>query len=190
VTRRLLLGYVAIVLVLAGSLAVPFGLVFAERQREQFAVALERDAVVLATVYEDALQKRVAVDPQAAIAYTERTGARVVVVDQDGISVVDTAGGEPQPFTNRPEIVTALSGGRFSGARFSQTLEAVRIPRVRGGSFDCAQSGDRGAGSSHVVEPRCGGSCGSWCDGRCRVRHRTVDHAPHCGPAPQGAPHR
>jgi len=124
VTRRLLLGYVAIVLVLAGSLAVPFGLVFAERQREQFAVALERDAVVLATVYEDALQKRVAVDPQAAIAYTERTGARVVVVDQDGISVVDTAGGEPQPFTNRPEIVTALSGGRFSGARFSQTLEA------------------------------------------------------------------
>jgi signal transduction histidine kinase len=124
VTRRLLLGYVAIVLVLAGSLAVPFGLVFAERQREQFAVALERDAVVLATVYEDDLQKGVAVDPQAAIAYSERTGARVVVVNQEGVSVVDTGDDESRSFTSRPEIVTALSGGRFSGARFSQTLGA------------------------------------------------------------------
>lgn len=123
-TRRLLLGYVAIVLVLAGSLAVPFGLVFAERQREQFAVALERDAVVLATVYEDDLQKGVAADPQAAITYTERTGARVVVVNQKGMSVVDTDGGESRSFTSRPEIVTALSGGRFSGTRFSQTLGA------------------------------------------------------------------
>jgi signal transduction histidine kinase len=124
VTRRLLFGYIAIVLVLAGSLAVPFGLVFADRQREQFAVALERDAVVLATVYEDALQEGLRIDPQAADAYASRTGARVVIVNADGTSVVDTDGGLPRAFTNRPEIVTALSGGRFSGARFSQTLGA------------------------------------------------------------------
>jgi signal transduction histidine kinase len=124
VIRRLLLGYVAIVLVLAGSLAIPFGIVFADRQREQFAVALERDAVVLATVYEDSLQHGAVVDPVPAATYAERTGARVVVVDQTGISVVDTGDDESRSFTNRPEIVTALSGDRFSGTRYSQTLAA------------------------------------------------------------------
>ena len=123
-TRRLLLGYVAIVLVLAGSLAIPFGIVFAERQREQFAVALERDAVVLTTVYEDSLQHGAPIDPKTANAYALRTGARVVVVDRAGSSVVDTGGEVPRSFTNRPEIVTALSGTRFSGTRYSQTLGA------------------------------------------------------------------
>jgi signal transduction histidine kinase len=123
-TRRLLLGYVAIVLVLAGSLAIPFGIVFAERQREQFAVALERDAVVLTTVYEDALQHGAPIDPEPANTYAQRTGARVVVVDRSGFSVVDTGGDVSRSFTNRPEIVTALSGTRFSGTRYSQTLGA------------------------------------------------------------------
>ncbi len=123
-TRRLLLGYIAIVLVLAGSLAIPFGIVFAERQREQFAIALERDAVVLATVYEDALQHGAPIDSQSADTYAQRTGARVVVVDRSGSSVVDTGGEVPHSFTNRPEIVTALSGTRFSGTRYSQTLGA------------------------------------------------------------------
>ncbi|NHZ70098.1 MAG: HAMP domain-containing protein [Proteobacteria bacterium] len=122
--RRLLLGYVAIVLVLAGSLAVPFGIVFADRQREQFATALERDAVVLATVYEDSLQHGAPVNPQPADVYAQRTGARVVVVDSSGVSVVDTGDDETRSFTSRPEIVTALSGNRFSGTRFSQTLGA------------------------------------------------------------------
>ncbi len=122
--RRLLLGYVVIVLVLAGSLAVPFGLVFSDRQREQFAVALERDAVVLSTVYEDSLQHGTMIDPQAALKYTARTGARVVVVNQSGTSTVDTDGGAPRSFTSRPEIVAAMSGSRFSGTRYSQTLGA------------------------------------------------------------------
>lgn len=130
------MGYVAIVLVLAGTLAVPFGLVFAQRQREQFAVALERDAVVLATVYEDALQQGSPVDPWPAVVYSDRTGARVVVVDQTGTSVVDTGGGDPRSFTNRPEIVTGLAGDRFSGTRYSQTLGAdlfvVAVPVASG----------------------------------------------------------
>jgi len=136
VIKRLLLGYVVIVLVLAGSLAVPFGLVFAERQREAFAVALERDAVVIATVYEDALQGDMPVDPGPAAAYSERTGARVVVIDQSGNSVVDTAGGDSRSFANRPEMLTALSGGRYSGTRYSKTLDAdlyiVSVPVASG----------------------------------------------------------
>jgi len=136
VTRRLLLGYVAIVLVLAGSLAVPFGLVFAQRQRERFAVALERDAVVLGTIYEDALQHGGALEPRPAYDYAARTGARVVVVDRSGMSSIDTADGDPASFTNRPEIVTALAGSRYSGTRFSETLGAdlfvVAVPVASG----------------------------------------------------------
>jgi signal transduction histidine kinase len=122
VIKRLLLGYVAIVLVLAGSLAIPFGFVFAERQREAFAVALERDAVVLATVYEDALQGDTPIDPGPADAYSDRTGARVVVTDVSGTTVIDTGTTAGRSFTSRPEIVTALSGARFSGTRYSKTL--------------------------------------------------------------------
>ena len=121
--KRLLAGYVAIVLVLAGALAIPFGIVFAERQREQFAVALERDAVVLATIYEDALQHDLAIEPAPADAYAQRTGVRVVVVDVEGDSVVDTGDDTPRSFLSRPEIETALSGERFSGTRYSATLQ-------------------------------------------------------------------
>jgi signal transduction histidine kinase len=136
VIRRLLLGYVAIVLVLAGSLAVPFGLVFAQHQREAFAVALERDAVVIGAFYEDALQGDMPINPEPAIAYSERTGVRVVVVDKSGNSVVDTDGGGQRSFTSRHEIVTSLSGNRFSGTRYSQTLGAelyvVSVPVASG----------------------------------------------------------
>jgi signal transduction histidine kinase len=123
VIKRLLAGYVAIVLVLAGALAIPFGIVFAERQREQFAVALERDAVVLATIYEDALQHDLKIDPAPADAYAQRTGVRDVVVDAEGDSVVDSGDQTPRSFSSRPEIETALSGERFSGTRYSSTLQ-------------------------------------------------------------------
>jgi hypothetical protein len=122
VIMRLLAGYVVIVLVLAGALAIPFGIVFAERQREQFAVALERDAVVLATIYEDALQHDLEIVPVPADAYAQRTGVRVVVVDIEGESVVETGDDTPRSFSSRPEIDTALSGERFSGTRYSSTL--------------------------------------------------------------------
>jgi signal transduction histidine kinase len=123
VIKRLLAGYVVIVLVLAGALAIPFGIVFAERQREQFAVALERDAVVLATIYEDALQHDLEIVPVPADAYAQRTGVRVVIVDIEGESVVDTGDDTPRSFSSRPEIDAALSGERFSGTRYSSTLQ-------------------------------------------------------------------
>ncbi|MEN8238704.1 MAG: ATP-binding protein [Actinomycetota bacterium] len=134
--KRLLAGYVAIVLVVAGALAVPFGIVFAERQREQFAVALERDAVVLATIYEDALQHDLEIEPLPADTYAQRTGVRVVVVDADGDSVVDTGDVTPRTFSSRPEIEAALGGERFTGTRYSSTLQAglfvVAVPVASG----------------------------------------------------------
>jgi signal transduction histidine kinase len=136
VTKRLLAGYIAIVLVLAAALAIPFGIVFAQRQREQFAVALERDAVVLATIYEDALQHDLEINAAPADVYAQRTGVRVVVVDVEGDSVIDTADDTPRSFSSRPEMESALSGERFSGTRYSQTLQeelfVVSVPVASG----------------------------------------------------------
>ncbi len=138
-TRRLLVGYVTITLVVAASLAIPFGIVFAQRQRERFATALERDAVVLAAIYEDALQGHVPVDPRPAAEYATSTGARVVVVDATGTSVVDSAGGSPRSFASRPEVAAALGGGRASGSRRSETLDTdlffVAVPIASGGTI-------------------------------------------------------
>jgi signal transduction histidine kinase len=139
VIKRLLAGYIAIVLVLAAALAIPFGIVFAQRQREQFAVALERDAVVVATIYEDALQHDLEIDSAPADAYAQRTGVRVVVVDVDGDSVVDTADVTPRSFSSRPEIQAALTGERFSGTRYSSTLQEelflVAVPVASGANI-------------------------------------------------------
>ena len=134
--KRLLAGYIAIVLVLAGALAIPFGIVFGERQREQFAIALERDAVVLATIYEDALQHDLEIDAAPSAAYSQRTGVRVVVVDVEGDSVVDTSDDVPRSFSSRPEMDAALRGQRFSGTRYSATLQeelfVVAVPVASG----------------------------------------------------------
>jgi signal transduction histidine kinase len=121
-TRRLLISYLTITLIVLLLLGVPLGAFYAQRERERLTADLDRDASVIATLYEDALEAGDPLDPTAADRYEDRTGARVVVVDVDGIARVDTAGDVPRDFSTRPEIVTALSGERTSGTRASETL--------------------------------------------------------------------
>lgn len=135
-TRRLLIGYVTITLFVAAVLAIPFGLFFAARQRERFTVALERDATVLAAFYEDALQEGLTASPEPGLAYAAQSGARVVVTNQAGITLVDSGGGPPRDFSSRPEVQEALSGRRSSGSRHSNTLDTdlfyVAVPVASG----------------------------------------------------------
>lgn len=121
-TRRLLVSYLTITLIVLLLLGVPLGVFYAQRERERLTADLDRDASVIATLYEDALEAGEALDPTAAERYEERTGARVVVVDADGIARVDTADEVPRDFSTRPEIVAALAGERSSGTRASETL--------------------------------------------------------------------
>jgi signal transduction histidine kinase len=137
VTRRLLLSYLTVTLVVLLVLGIPLGMFYAQRERERIAADLERDANVIATVYEDALQNGVDLDPVAAETYAARTDARVVVVDGDGIARVDTLGEVPRDFSTRPEIQEALDGARTSGTRSSDTLDTgllyVAVPVASGG---------------------------------------------------------
>ena len=137
-TRRLLASYLLITALTLVLLEVPLGVFFAQRERERIAADLEHDANVLATLYVDDLENDRPLDPAQATAYGGRTGARVVVVDPDGISLIDTAGPIERDFSTRPEIAEALSGQSATGTRSSDTLATdilyVAVPVASSGT--------------------------------------------------------
>ncbi len=144
-TRRLLVSYVALAAVVLLVLAVPLAATFERLERRNLTDRIERDAVVLASVAEDALEA----DAHGAgfsevrafaDAYTAETRGRVIIVDSNGDAVADTSG-EPQDrgrsFASRPEIREALGGRVAVGERFSRTLDQnlmyVAVPVASGG---------------------------------------------------------
>jgi signal transduction histidine kinase len=139
-TRRLLVTYLTITALAIAALAVPLGLSNARRERDRLYFDIERDAIVVAALVEDALEERAAPDVDGVLAeYRERTTGRIVVVDRDGISVADSDGPDaaPRDYSTRPEIRTALEGQRATGTRRSATLDEdlvfVAIPVTSGG---------------------------------------------------------
>jgi signal transduction histidine kinase len=124
-TRRLLLSYLSITVLVLLIIEVPLGVVFARAERDRLVAAVERDATVLATVVEDTLEAGAAggLDPVAA-GYQDRTGGRVVVVDRSGITVADSDPPAPgrRDLSTRPEIAAALRGQHATGSRPSATL--------------------------------------------------------------------
>lgn len=154
-TRRLTLSYLTITVFVLLVLEVPLVLFFADREESRLLSTIERDALVLATIYEDALQHGTPYSLDPAIDYVSRTGTRVVVVNSLGQSIVDTAGEAYQDFTNRSEIINALAGSIESGTRFSATLDGglafAAVPVASGGdiygavriAFPTTQIGDR-----------------------------------------------
>jgi signal transduction histidine kinase len=153
VTRRLLLSYLAVTVVVLALLEVPLGIFYAQRERDRFTNDVERDATVIASIYEDDLENDRRPDDRAATEYEARTGARVVIVDRDGISLVDTGtdSSARRDFSTRPEIRTALGGSRAVGIRRSDTLDTsllfVAVPVASGGEVHGAVRVTLGAGN-------------------------------------------
>jgi signal transduction histidine kinase len=142
VTRRLLISYLTITAFVLALLVVPLGVTFSSRERDQLIVDLERDATVVAALAEDALENGTGVEQLQGVAerYEDRTGARVVIVDADGIEVADSdpPSDQPRDFSTRPEFETALDGDRAEGGRYSETLDTglilVAVPVASGGT--------------------------------------------------------
>ena len=136
-TRRLLFGYLLAALVVLLVLEIPLAIFYQQREMVGLERDVERDATVLAGYYEEGLEAGATLDPAAADAYAKRTDVRVVVVDKAGTSVIDTAGPAGRDFSTRPEIKTALGGGRAVGTRYSQTLKTdllyVAVPASSAG---------------------------------------------------------
>jgi signal transduction histidine kinase len=137
VTRRLVLSYLAVTIVVLALFEIPLAVFFQQREQDRLSIDAERDATVLATIYEDALEKGTAPDPVPAQEYFVESGVRTVVVDVDGISVIDTGNDTARDFSTRPEIAEALTGQRTTGTRYSETLGTellyVAVPVASGG---------------------------------------------------------
>ena len=142
-TRRLVLGYLALTIFVLLSLEVPLGVQHQRSERVNFQQKIEHDAVTLASVAEDAVQNgsRSQLRYIAAFAYiyARTTGTRVVVVDKLGLALIDTTPrvGGAESFASRPEIGAALRGSVATGSRHSNTLHTnllyVAVPVASGG---------------------------------------------------------
>jgi signal transduction histidine kinase len=134
-TRRLLLGLLGFAALVLALLIVPLGIANQRSERTDLTLRLERDAVAAAALAGGLLDPGTAATSDvrdAAIrdrldAHAAETGARVVVVNPAGSSVLDT--GEPgrgvelgRDFSTRPEVAAALEGSVESGERGSDTL--------------------------------------------------------------------
>ncbi len=137
-TRRLLISYLSLAVVVLAMLEVPLGFVNARGERAQLTAKVERDAVAIASLAESTLEGDAPTSNLRAIKalgrrYAADTGARVVITDRQGISVVDSA---PRPLrpggtsATRPEFRAALRGDVATGTR---PLEHARLrPPLRG----------------------------------------------------------
>lgn len=144
-TKRLVVAYIAIVVLVLAILEIPLGFNFARHERGRVLTDLERDATVVAAFAEDALEgKQSMAALQATVdRYAAATGERIIVVDRSGIAVADSQhGAEPENFVSRPEIRSALAGVFRSGSRYSRTvgdeLLFVAVPAGAGGTLDGA----------------------------------------------------
>lgn len=134
---------------------IPLGFYLEQAEHERIVTSLERDAFLLAGRGEDALETISAADDASLVkmaqAYGAAGGARVVIVDRNGVAVA-TSDDESLPpgdsFASRPEFQSALAGQIASGHRFSQTLNQellyVAVP---------VSSGDNVVGAVRLTYP-------------------------------------
>lgn len=126
--RRLLLSFLTLTLFVLAVLEVPLGVSYQRNERHDLTAKVERDAVTLAALAEDTLESGAGIGPadllRVAGRYQADTGGRVVIVDADGSSIVDTDPTAPgaRSFATRPEIARALGGDVAAGTRRSDTL--------------------------------------------------------------------
>jgi signal transduction histidine kinase len=126
VRRQLLATYLALALAVLAALEIPLGITYARNQKTDLENRIRLDALTIATLAEDGLERQVARPTRAlmstAAAYAKSPGGRVVVVDGTGISLLDTGSRTLRRFASRPEIASALAGETASGTRHSSTL--------------------------------------------------------------------
>ncbi len=125
-SRRLLASYLAVALIVLLALEIPLAISLARNERSTLTTRIERQAVVIASLAEDALKDGAPTTRIAAITadYERTTGGRVVIVSRTGQSVIDTSdpNAAPREFESRPEIGRALDGNVATGTRRSDDL--------------------------------------------------------------------
>lgn len=124
--RQLLATYLALALAVLAALEIPLGITYARNQKTDLENRIRLDALTIATLAEDGLERNIARPSPAltstAAAYAKNPGGRVVVVDDRGVTLLDTGSRAGRKFASRPEIASSLRGRTSSGTRHSSTL--------------------------------------------------------------------
>lgn len=118
-TRRLVIAMTLLVAAVALALAIPIALIVDSDQRASFVSQLEVDTLTTASLMGS---QPVSDWPATALGVSQRTGSRVVVVDEQGVLVADSDQTALDRSFDRPEISAALSGTLSSDVRYSNTL--------------------------------------------------------------------
>jgi signal transduction histidine kinase len=131
VTKRIVAAALGLVVAMLAILGVPFLRTVERYERERLRLDLVHDAVVMGANVEDQLSEDTAANAfttSAVHAYALRTGARIVIVNRDGLVWTDSGGAAPfnaadrRTMKNRPEFIEALAGKFSAQSRFSKTL--------------------------------------------------------------------
>jgi len=143
-TRRLLISYLSLTVVVLAMLEVPLGFINARGERSTLSAKVERDAVAIASLAESTVEGDASTSNLPALrtlasTYAARTGGRVVIANRKGVALVDSAPPAPgrRSFASRPEFRAALRGDVATGVRHSRTLGYdfvyVAVPIASGG---------------------------------------------------------
>ncbi|MEV4703280.1 HAMP domain-containing sensor histidine kinase [Actinoplanes sp. NPDC049316] len=141
VTRRLLLTYLTLTLVVLAGLALPFGYVYQRGEQQHALAQLEHDAETLAAFIDTATRLHHQTQIESLVHDSARRwDAQIDVVDAGGRTVISTRTGASATarldpvLTGHTPVVTDISGGRLSVAvpihpgRPSQGALQVSVP--------------------------------------------------------------
>lgn len=140
---RLVAALIATTLLVILVQDVPLSFTLRDVQHDNIITGLERDAFVLAGRSEEALEEPSAESnaliTEIAQRYREKSGARVILVDAEGIAIVTSDADDSRlgaSYLSRPEIEAALGGEIATGTRYSTTLQQellyVTVPVLSG----------------------------------------------------------
>jgi signal transduction histidine kinase len=119
-TRRLLVTYLLVTLLLLAALELPRALTFARRQREKVVSELARDGAAIGTLSLWSLEHERTTDLDALVTgHHRRTGDHVVIVDADGdVVTASDPTAEGRHLGGEPDLRRALDGETTTASRW------------------------------------------------------------------------
>ena len=139
---RLVVALLSLTIVVLAVQDIPLIQYLRTVETDRITTALERDSFVIAGRAEETLETPSAEGlkyvQDAITKYGSESGARVIVLDMNGIAIADSESLESigTSFLSRPEIVEALAGTVSVGRRFSTTVNQellyVAVPILNG----------------------------------------------------------
>ena len=140
-TRRLLVSYLSLTMVILLGFGIALGLTYASDQRQRAQRLFEREAAVLADLVEQDIRLQDYDDlPRLAAEYARLSDGRVLILDRQAKVLASAPEATTAALSDgeQRDLMTALAGGRATSTRDSATLGtevfSVAVPAASGGT--------------------------------------------------------